>query len=140
MRAIGQLKLKKNFTNANEIENIVYEYTVKNSPETIENIENTYLRDIYVQTIMKLIINKDKITKYSLNELCTLTREQMYPEKWTNLEELRSDFKGVKNGMHRCQKCNSWHTEHQELQTASADESMRVSVVCLNCGNRWKYN
>ena len=71
-------------------------------------------------------------------------REELDPQKWSTLREerVKKETKVVnkKKGIHRCPKCKSWYTNYQQLQTASADESMRVSVSCVDCGHHWKYS
>jgi DNA-directed RNA polymerase subunit M/transcription elongation factor TFIIS len=71
------------------------------------------------------------------------SREELDPEKWSKLKDLRLQKEtkiNKKKGLHRCPKCKSWFTVYQQLQTASADESMRVSVSCTDCGHHWKYS
>lgn len=101
--------------------------------------------DKYIQSYIKVITNYNNAikNKIPIKDIITASRETLDPEKWNSLSKDRKN-EGVvidkKKGIHRCPKCKSWYTDYQQLQTASADESMRVSVVCLDCDWHWKYS
>jgi DNA-directed RNA polymerase subunit M/transcription elongation factor TFIIS len=82
-----------------------------------------------------------KILSIHIKEIPRAKREYINPEKWKSLHDSRTKSAQIerKVGMHTCQKCGSKYTSHKEMQVASADESMRVSVVCLDCNHHWKF-
>ena len=75
-----------------------------------------------------------------------LTHQQMNPEKWNDLIQLKierdnntftTDTKGASKEF-KCGKCKKRETTYYQVQTRSADEPMTTFVTCLNCGNNWK--
>lgn len=46
----------------------------------------------------------------------------------------------LKASLFTCGRCKSIKTTSTQKQTRSADEPMTVFVLCLNCGNRWKFS
>jgi DNA-directed RNA polymerase subunit M/transcription elongation factor TFIIS len=114
-----------------------------------ENIDTERFELIYQHFYMKIYSLLKQRSGQSSQNFAILnpedSRETLRPEKWTALYNKRTkDLDSLKSmkkkGIHQCQKCKSWYTSYQQLQTASADESMRVSVVCLDCNWHWKYS
>lgn len=128
--------------NKTDIENHVYTTSLKNYEKMNENEnDEDILIQIYLHYYMKLF---NLLETNNKNLDLNLSREEINPEKWLNLTNKRSQENSKasnrKKGIHRCPKCKSWYTDYQQLQTASADESMRVSVVCIDCNWHWKYS
>jgi len=46
---------------------------------------------------------------------------------------------GTETNLFKCGKCGKRKTTYTQLQTRSADEPMTTFVLCLDCGNRWKF-
>jgi len=46
---------------------------------------------------------------------------------------------GTETALFKCGKCGKRRTTYTQLQTRSADEPMTTFVLCLDCGNRWKF-
>lgn len=46
---------------------------------------------------------------------------------------------GTETALFKCGKCGKRKTTYTQLQTRSADEPMTTFVLCLECGNRWKF-
>lgn len=46
---------------------------------------------------------------------------------------------GTETALFKCGKCGKRRTTYTQLQTRSADEPMTTFVLCLECGNRWKF-
>ncbi len=110
--------------------------------ELSDDVNNIFL-DLYMQIYVKVreyIQKHEKIGDVLL--VPGASREELCPEKWSTMLTERTSEHQIhkKKGIHRCPKCKSWFTSYQQLQTASADESMRVSVVCLDCNWHWKYS
>lgn len=93
----------------------------------------------------KLLSNvKSGLVKAS--DLASMTPQQLWPEKWCDLEESRilkqiaSLEKNMDSAtdMFQCRKCKERKCGYCQVQTRSADEPMTTFVWCLNCGNRWK--
>jgi DNA-directed RNA polymerase subunit M/transcription elongation factor TFIIS len=82
--------------------------------------------------------------KIAPQDVCKMTKEDMYPEFWQAVKDL-SVPELLKNpvekpdGMIKCRKCKSMKTEYYQLQTRSADEPMTTYVTCHNCEHRWKF-
>lgn len=100
--------------------------------------------NIYIHNFINFNENRDKIVEFLENghDIDDIKREMLWPH-WKEITEnrIKENTKIFKQeSMHKCLKCKSEQTEFQMLQTASADESMRVLVTCLNCGFRWKYS
>ncbi len=115
----------------------------KDSKDSNKDIDK--YADKYIQTYIKVITNYNNAIKNGvpIKDIIKSSRETLNPEKWSLLTKERKNEGTVldkKKGIHRCPKCKSWYTDYQQLQTASADESMRVSVVCLDCDWHWKYS
>jgi DNA-directed RNA polymerase subunit M/transcription elongation factor TFIIS len=94
---------------------------------------------IYKQLYTKFLI---RYNRTAIIDNISMSREEVDPEKWSALKNTRSeDSKKIKKkGAHKCTRCKSWFTEHTESQRAAADESMCVSVSCLDCGHHFKYS
>lgn len=126
----------------------------KTNNDNSDNLDNVEFKNVYKQIYMKIISNvklnknKDyvlaqiKENKINVEDLPLLSREILYPEKWENLYVQRTDnLKRRKvKGMHKCPKCKSWYTVHQEMQTRSCDESSTVHITCLDCNYNFKYS
>ncbi|KAL9980520.1 hypothetical protein ACROYT_G009120 [Oculina patagonica] len=50
-----------------------------------------------------------------------------------------SKNQGTETDLFKCGKCGKRRTTYTQLQTRSADEPMTTFVLCLDCGNRWKF-
>ncbi len=74
-------------------------------------------------------------------DLATLSRDELNPEKWQQLQEARlpKNKQERKKGIYKCPKCKSWYTTHTQIQTRSADEGLTTKVAC-ECGHYWKFN
>lgn len=115
----------------NELYNYVYkEFT--NNGGSLEEDENM-LVNLYLYNLNCLVINGFELDS---------TRSDRNPEKWVSLYKKRTeDSKIIKvEGLHKCGRCNSWYTNYEQKQRASADEPMCISVSCLDCGHCWKYS
>ena len=54
-------------------------------------------------------------------------------------KQLEAAGMAKQKGSFKCKQCNSWDTTYTQKQTRSADEPMTTFVLCLKCGNRWKF-
>ena len=80
------------------------------------------------------------------HELAFMSHEEMRPDIWNNLIELKkikdenkfSPKLEASTDDFTCSKCKSKKCTHYQLQTRSADEPMTTFVTCINCGNRWR--
>ena len=126
--------------------NISKERTDEISQENTDTDLEKYQIQAYLQTYIKVFtyFNTHKKSKPDIDVLSIprLPREVICPEKWIYMKNVRNNDSVIikKKGIHRCPKCKSWYTNYQQLQTSSADESMRVSVVCMDCNWHWKYS
>jgi DNA-directed RNA polymerase subunit M/transcription elongation factor TFIIS len=125
------------YSNANDIENSIYSCAVSRTNEGDSYILETYYKQAYI----KFIRNVDK-TDINPVDIVSTDYKLLLPKKWDDLSKNRTENakKIRKQGAHKCRKCNSWFTEYTESQRAAADESMCISVSCLDCGNHFKYS
>ncbi len=119
-----------------DIEKSIYDYAVLRA----NGEEGHLLETFYKQNYIKYILNVDK-TAIIPNQIVSANNKTLRPEKWQSISKNRAENnkKILKQGAHKCRNCHSWFTEHTESQRAAADESMCVSVSCLNCGHHFKY-
>lgn len=102
-------------------------------------LENSYLGN------NNLIIRlKDK--KFLPHELAYMSKEELFPEKWTSIIEKHNrklkeayEIKLVSmTDSIKCGKCKNNKISYQELQTRSGDESMTIFFTCITCGHKWR--
>jgi DNA-directed RNA polymerase subunit M/transcription elongation factor TFIIS len=114
-----------------------------------EKMLNEYYKQLFIKVYYNINFNKNSVFilrnledgSFNISDLVSGSRETLFPEKWSDLHKIRTGTqKKRRKGAHQCKKCSSWFTEHVEMQTRSADESMTISVWCLDCDHRWKYN
>lgn len=81
--------------------------------------------------------------------LAVMTAEEMASDE---IKQLREQFKkeaindaqlatvqGTKTDLLKCGKCKKRNCTYNQVQTRSADEPMTTFVLCIECGNRWKF-
>jgi len=93
-------------------------------------------------TLRKTVLSK----KIKPHEIAFMTHQEMYPEKWKkliDLKQIRDKNKyapklDANTDDYTCFKCKSKRCSFYQLQTRSADEPMTTFVTCLDCGTRWK--
>ena len=95
----------------------------------------------------KKLYNKLINKEIKAHELAFLSHEEMRPDIWKELIELKkikdenkfSPKIEASTDDFTCFKCKSNKCTFYQLQTRSADEPMTTFVTCLNCGTRWKF-
>lgn len=125
--------------------------------DNVENLWNPSFQRIYMSNVRKIYVNVNpksylgnkklihKILSKSVNEfdVCRYSSREFFPEKWAELNPsekvVEEQKEELHDGMFRCGKCKTYKTTYTQLQTRAADESPTTYVVCLNCGNRWKF-
>lgn len=50
-----------------------------------------------------------------------------------------ASVEGTKTALLKCGKCGKRNCTYNQIQTRSADEPMTTFVLCMECGNRWKF-
>ena len=70
------------------------------------------------------------------------SKTEIIDKKDKKVNEVRSDFQ-EKNGLvnkriYECRVCGGKKTIQSEKQKRTADETMTLSITCLNCKNIWK--
>jgi DNA-directed RNA polymerase subunit M/transcription elongation factor TFIIS len=101
--------------------------------------EKSYIKNTY---LIKLIKNK----KINLKKIATMSRYDIFPDRWNHLieEKIRKDkiLSEMKpNEMTdqiRCNKCGGRKCSYYAVQTRSADEPMTMFITCLSCNSKWK--
>ena len=80
--------------------------------------------------------------------LLSMSNQDLFPERYEGLltEEFRrsnvhvlQDYRKAADGIVQCFRCKSWKTEYAQKQTRSADEPATNFVLCLKCGQRFKF-
>lgn len=131
-----------------------------NKQISAENVWNPFFQRIYLNNVRKMYVNVNpnsylgnktlihKILSKSVNEfdVCQYSSRELFPERWAELNPSekvaiqQEQEEELHDGMFRCGKCKTYKTTYTQLQTRAADESPTTYVVCLNCGNRWKFS
>lgn len=76
-------------------------------------------------------------------DVVNCSREEMYPELWSelhlnNMKKYLVKQEEISDGMFTCNSCKSKKTVYYQMQTRSADEPMTTFVTCMNCNKKWK--
>ena len=106
-------------------------------------IARKILANISYTSNSKEFIHKILSGKIDPYEIATMTKEQMNPEFWAELnlnimKKYIAKQEEVADGIFTCFKCKSKKTVYYQMQTRSADEPMTSYVTCTNCGTNWK--
>tara|TARA_Y100000768_G_C23988865_1_gene690734 strand:+ start:3961 stop:4473 length:513 start_codon:yes stop_codon:yes gene_type:complete len=139
------------------IEKGIYNYTIDESEKRniVKKWENVYFVQLYTDKFKSVMINVEKhkiliknilSKKIKPHEIAFMTHQEIYPEKWSkliNLKQIRDQNKyaprlDANTDDYTCYKCKSKRCSFYQLQTRSADEPMTTFVTCLDCGTRWK--
>jgi len=102
-------------------------------------LENSYLGN-------NNLIIRLKEKKFLPHELSFMSKEELFPEKWTSIIEkhnrkLKEAYEIKQVSMTdsiKCGKCKNNKISYQELQTRSGDESMTIFFTCITCGHKWR--
>ena len=156
--------LLNNITLSEQIENSIYNYTIKQSEiKGIEpNIEDNYFKRIYVNKIYSLYNNLDKESyvkninflnnvinnDINIDDIAFLSPQEINKDHWKKYmdkqtatdEFLYSRTVGTRTNEYKCGRCKEKNCTYYQLQVRSSDEPMTTFVNCLNCGNRWSFN
>ena len=141
------------------IENSIFNQTIRYSKK--HNIQRSWdSKDFKHHYKLNFIRIFNNLTKYKnkdeLNDrlkkkiilfknIAFLTPEELAPTKWAEInlkkqEEIQHKKTKVEDGIFKCGRCKTMKTTYTQAQTRSADEPMTTFVVCINCGNRWKFS
>lgn len=140
-----------------DIEMSIYNYSIdeSNNRHIIKKWDNPSFVMIYTDRFKSLwsnlknnqcLCNKIKNNEIDSNDVGSLTHQQMNPEGWAKLIEMKieRDNNNVKDNIDgaskefKCSRCKKRDTTYYQVQTRSADEPMTTFVTCLHCGNNWK--
>ncbi len=119
--------IEKNSKNENGDFNVML-YTIL----TVKALQN--LKSPYVITCIK---NET----WQSEDIVTLDKDTLNPEKWQKLQDIRlpkNIKKEMKKGMMKCKKCQSWYSDFTTAQTRGADEPSTLFFRCLECDHRWR--
>ena len=138
------------------LEKGIFNYAIQtaNKKDLIKKWSNELFLIIYIEKLKMVffnlknesIFNKLISKEIKAHELAFMTHEEMRPDKWEQLIELKkikdenkfSPKLEASTDDFTCSKCKSKKCTHYQLQTRSADEPMTTFVTCINCGNRWR--
>jgi transcription elongation factor S-II len=148
-------------TLALNVERGIFNYTVINKPKKVvywnskthtiymtrfRHIYNNLDPDSFVQnkSLLKKLLNRE----FNIHQMCVhMSPEDLFPEiyepyyraKKEEMSKIQKQHEVKPDGLLRCGKCKTYKTTYTQLQTRSADEPLTTFVLCLNCGNRWKF-
>ena len=146
----------KNKNISENLEKGIFNYTIQKSEEKnlIKKWNNTLFVLIYIEKLKMILYNikDEKLYNKLINkeikahELAFLSHEEMRPDIWQELIELKkikdenkfSPKVEASTDDFTCLKCKSKQCTFYQLQTRSADEPMTTFVTCISCGNRWR--
>jgi len=146
----------KNKNISENLEKGIFNYTIQKSEEKnlIKKWNNTLFVVIYIEKLKMILYNikDEKLYNKLINkeikahELAFLSHEEMRPDIWKELIELKkikdenkfSPKVEASTDDFTCFKCKSKQCTFYQLQTRSADEPMTTFVTCISCGNRWR--
>tara|TARA_B100000424_G_scaffold225565_1_gene185761 strand:+ start:6887 stop:7396 length:510 start_codon:yes stop_codon:yes gene_type:complete len=146
----------KNTRMSVHIEKGIFNATLNHATQKniIKKWDNIYFVQLYldrlkivIQNIKNpIILEKLKTRQFKAKDFAFLTHQEMLPEKWDELIELKkillenkySPKVEASTDNFTCWKCKSKQCTYYQLQTRSADEPMTTFVTCLNCSTRWK--
>lgn len=103
-------------------------------------------RSVYTNLKYNLDLQHQLIQgEVTVEELSTMTHQQMNPAKWVALIESKRarDFHKYDKKMESstdtftCRRCKSKRCTYYQVQIRSADEPMTVFVTCLDCNKNW---
>ncbi len=100
------------------------------------------LDPIHKNEILLNIINSKNITE--IKKIPQMIPSEINPEIWKkelakkHLKEYKEQNMATSTE-YTCRKCGAKKVRVSSQQTRSADEGMTIFVVCLNCGNTWKF-
>ena len=144
------------------LEKGIYNYTIDGAEKEniIKKWDNIVFKDLYLHKAISIYTNlkKDSYVKntrlldrlknkeFKPHELPYMKPTYCFPEHWKTLidEKYKRDKvlfetkKEAATDQFKCSRCKKNECTYYELQTRSADESMTIFVICLNCGKRWK--
>jgi transcription elongation factor S-II len=146
-----------NFKISKNIEKSIYNYSIKEASQkkVIKKWNNEYFVIIYKNKLRSLIINFKydnfiqliKSKSIDCKKIAYMTHQEIQPDKWQKLIELKAQRdkskyeidKRIATDEFKCRKCGKNECTYNQMQTRSADEPMTTFVICLNCGNSWKF-
>ncbi len=143
------------------LEKGIFNYSIQNKPSSTTYWGNK-IQPVYMSRFKHIYSNLDpnsyiqnksliwKVLKndITVHNLCVnMKPEEIFPEiyesyykaKHEEMNKLIRHNEEKPDGLLRCGKCKKYKTTYTQLQTRSADESLTTFVLCLECGNRWKF-
>lgn len=142
---------------ASNLEKGVYNYSLEHAHKlnVVKQWSNQYFVQIYSDRLRSIyinlknsdnLLNKLKNKDIKAHRLAYMTHQDMNPESWRELielKEIRDKHKydpvlEASTDEFTCRRCKSSQCTYYQLQTRSGDEPMTTFVSCINCGNKWK--
>ncbi|KAL0207422.1 hypothetical protein P9112_012050 [Eukaryota sp. TZLM1-RC] len=127
------------------IETAMYE-TYGSEPKyrgTYRTLKSAFLNNSdLIQLVEDGHISPQKLVSMTPQEFLTETQKKYYEDisdKRKQMAMLHDTDGGSFTDMFKCGKCGQRKCTYTQKQTRSADEPLTNFVLCLSCGNRWKF-
>jgi DNA-directed RNA polymerase subunit M/transcription elongation factor TFIIS len=137
-----------NRVNSINLEKGIFNYAVKecDALKVVKKWNNPKFVNLYTDRLRSIYLNLPKNKDKSMKKMALITHQEMCPEKWDPLIQLKiakdkNKFEiNVQSATDTftCRKCHKNQCTYYQQQTRSADEPMTTFVQCINCDNRWK--
>jgi transcription elongation factor S-II len=94
----------------------------------------------------KQFLKKLKKKEINVDDIASMTPQEIYPEHWKNIVETRkinNEYLYSKrpesySTIYTCGRCKKKKVSYYQIQTRSADEAMTVFYRCIVCRNKWR--
>lgn len=148
---------------ANDLEKGIFNWCIEYADEKdiVKNWSNPIFTQLYKDKAQSVIANLDvnsyigntrlverivKDKEFLPHQLCFMNPENVYPEIWADIvnakmkkdENIGVNTRSAMTDQFKCGRCKKRECSYYELQTRSADESMTIFCVCVNCNHSWK--
>lgn len=117
--------------------NAKYKQRVRSRVSNLRDAKNPLLK----VKVLSGQITPEKFATMPTEEMASDEMKQLRQEiaKEGIREAQVAKHQGTETNLFKCGKCGKRKTTYTQLQTRSADEPMTTFVLCLDCGNRWKF-
>lgn len=134
------LKTLKNKKKVNMIENLIYNFSIKNNECCLESI--------YKDTLFEIMFKIKR--NYNITDIISNLKNGEIAWESHDFDQIRFKQKEeddfivtpfeVDEGVVECRKCGSKKTFSYQRQDRACDESATTYSQCMNCKSKWSYS